>query len=75
MQKPVSNSCRLYTGCHLSNKQVALRLILGDFSAPSFDSVWVLSMSNQRFACAHLFETYLPSLQDDFSRIAHYHAF
>jgi hypothetical protein len=37
--KPILSSCRLYTGCHLSSKQVALRLFLEISGASSFDSV------------------------------------
>jgi hypothetical protein len=73
--KPISSSCRLYTDCRLSSKQVALRLIRGTARAPRFDSVWFLSMSHRRFAFAHLLDTYLPPLSDDVSRVAHHHAF
>jgi hypothetical protein len=75
MPKPISSWCRLYTGCRLSSKQVAFRLVLGISNAPSFDSVLVFSMSNQRFAFAHLLDTYLTPLPDAFSRVAHHHAF
>jgi len=75
VQKPVSSSCRLYTGRRLSSKQVALRLIPGESCAPGFDSIWILSMSNQRFACAHLLDTYRTTLQVAIRRVAHYHAF
>ena len=73
--KPISSSCRLYTGCRLSSKQVALRLIRGAARAPRFDSVSFLSMSHWRFAFAHLLDTYLPPSRNGFSRVAHHHAF
>src|ERR1035441_8791139 len=38
LPKPVSSSCRLYTGCRQDRKQVPSRLILEHFHAPSFDS-------------------------------------
>jgi hypothetical protein len=32
-------------------------------------------MRHQRFTFVHLLDTYLPSLSDDFSRLAHHHIF
>ncbi len=40
----MSSSCRLYTGCHLSSKQISLRLILQVSNAHSFDNTIYLTM-------------------------------
>src|SRR5712691_4265386 len=41
LAKPVSRSCRLYTGCRLRSTQVSRRLIPEIRSAPGFDNVWL----------------------------------
>jgi hypothetical protein len=75
MLKPVPSSCRLYTGCRLNSKQVTFRLVLREFIALSFDSIFrYLSMRLQRFAYAHLLGTHLTFSLNAFSTVAHHHA-
>ncbi len=62
--KPVSSSCRLYTGCRQDRKQVPSWLILEHLHGSSFDSV----LGNfrcviGRFAFAHLLDTHLTSFR------------
>src|SRR5713226_3577860 len=41
LAKPVSRSCRLYTGCRRRSTQVSRRLVPEIRSAPGFDHLWL----------------------------------
>jgi hypothetical protein len=74
--KPVLRSCRLYTDCRRDRKQVSSRLILELRDGPSFDSVLKLFTMRHRTVHFRSSSQYVPAiLKNDFSTVAHYHAF
>lgn len=60
--KPALRSCRLYTGCHRTRKQVSSRFVLKRMAGLSFDSALAITMRH-RTVC--FLSTYPPSSADD----------
>ena len=61
--KPVTKSCRLYTGCRLPRNQVPYKLIPELLGVSGFDNKLGISIRHRRFAFAHLLVTHLTLIQ------------